>query len=143
MLVKDIMNTNVISVGLTESAALAARLLSQHNIGALPVCGEDGKIKGIVTDRDIVLRCVASDSDPEVTPVREIMSRSIIAASPQDDVSTAARLMAQGQVRRIPVVSGGRVAGMVSLADLAVRPACDMEASKALSDISENIHRRG
>ena len=74
MQVRDLMSSSVVSIAPDESVALAARLLSRHNIGSLPVCGADGRLRGIVTDRDIVLRCVAAEENPANTPVREIMS---------------------------------------------------------------------
>ncbi|MFR1233294.1 MAG: CBS domain-containing protein [Evtepia gabavorous] len=61
---RDIMNPHVVSIDPTESAALAARLLARHNVGSLPVCGSGGQLQGMVTDRDIVLRCVAAEEDP-------------------------------------------------------------------------------
>jgi len=117
MQVRDLMNSSVVSITPGESAALAARLLSRHNLGALPVCEADGVLRGIVTDRDIVLRCVAAEEEPAQTPVREIMSRSCAVVAPDDDAREAARLMAVRQVRRLPVLEGGRVVGMVSLGD--------------------------
>ena len=139
MQVRDLMNSSVVSITPGESAALAARLLSRHNLGALPVCEADGVLRGIVTDRDIVLRCVAAEEEPAQTPVREIMSRSCAVVAPDDDARGAARLMAVRQVRRLPVLEGGRVVGMVSLGDLAGSRRYDMEASKALSDISSSL----
>ena len=139
MRVRDLMNPSVVSITPEESAALAARLLSRHGLGALPVCGEDGSLRGIVTDRDIVLRCVAAEEDPAQTPVKQIMSRGCPGAAPDDDAREAARLMAAKQVRRLPVLEAGRVVGMVSLGDLAGSGRCDMEASKALCEISGNI----
>lgn len=141
MQVRDLMNQSVVSITPTESAALAARLLSRHNIGAIPVCGEDGGLRGIVTDRDIVLRCVAAEEDPAKTQVKDIMSRNCAVVCPEDDIRQAGRLMAAGQVRRLPVLEEGRVVGMVSLGDLAKEHSCDMEAGKALSEISENVKR--
>lgn len=141
MLVSDIMNTDVVSVTPDESALFAARLLSRHNIGSLPVCEEDGALRGIVTDRDIVLRCVAGGARPSETAVRDIMSRSVVTASPEDDITRAGELMSTAQVRRLPVVKGGRLVGMLALGDLARRTACDMEASRALTEISANIRR--
>lgn len=141
MQVRDLMNPSVVSITPGESAALAARLLSRHNLGSLPVCGDDGGLRGIVTDRDIVLRCVAAEEDPARTPVREIMSRNCAVVSPDDDVREATRMMAAKQVRRLPVLEGGKVVGMVSLGDLAASHRCDMEASKALSEISGQIKR--
>ena len=142
MLVSELMTDSVISIAPDEPAALAARLLFRHNIGAIPVCTEDGRLRGIVTDRDIVLRCVAAENDPETTPVREIMSRSLVTVSPTDDVREAARQMAEAQVRRLPVVSSGKLIGMLALGDMAKTHSFDMEASKALSEISSNIRKR-
>ncbi|KAB4601492.1 CBS domain-containing protein, partial [Bacteroides thetaiotaomicron] len=84
MQVRDLMSQGVVSITPGESAALAARLLSRHNVGSLPVCGEDGRLRGIVTDRDIVLRCVAAEEDPSKVPVRDIMSRNCAVVSPND-----------------------------------------------------------
>lgn len=95
---------------------MAARLLSQHNIGALPVCSRTGRLRGMVTDRDIVVRCVAAGDDPEHTRVAEIMTRRILAAEPEKSIGEAAKLMAREQVRRLPVQEHGRLVGMVSLA---------------------------
>jgi CBS domain-containing protein len=141
MQVKDLMSSGVISITPDENASLAARLLARHNVGALPVCSSDGKLKGIVTDRDIVLRCIAAESPPEQTRVREIMTRSVVTVSPEDDLREASRIMAADQIRRLPVVEEGRVIGMLSLGDLAKTQQFDMEASKALSEISSNIRK--
>ena len=141
MQVRELMNPSVVSVTTGDSAALAARLISRHNVGALPVCAADGRLRGIVTDRDIVLRCVAAEEDPARLPVREVMTRGCFTVSPGDDCREAARVMSAQQVRRLPVVDGGKVVGMISLGDLARCRAFDMEASKALSEISENICR--
>ena len=139
MEIKDLMNPSVVTIEPTASAALAARLLSRHNVGSLPVCGEDRRLRGMVTDRDIVLRCVAAEEDPAQTMVRDIMTRSCTAVSPHADCRQAARLMSKQQVRRLPVVEEGRLVGMLSLADLARSHRYDMEAAQALSEISENI----
>ena len=142
MQVRDLMNPSVVSITPGESAALAARLLSRHNLGSLPVCGEDGGLRGVVTDRDIVLRCVAAEEDPAQTPVREIMTRRPASIGPEAACRSAAQLMAKNQVRRLPVVEGEKLVGMVSLGDLAKCHSYDMEAAEALSEISENIIRR-
>lgn len=142
MRIREIMNTDVVSITPDESVRCAARLMSRHNIGALPVCAQDGRLRGMVTDRDIVLRCVADDTDPEELPVREIMTRAIVSAAPDDDVAAVAGRMADSQVRRIPVVENGRVVGMVALGDLARRRTCAMEAARALCDISVNIRHK-
>ena len=142
MQVKDLMNPSVVTIEPGSSAALAARLLSRHNVGSLPVCSGDRKLRGVVTDRDIVLRCVAAEEDPAQTPVREIMTRSCAVVSPGDDPREAARLMAAKQVRRLPVTEDGKLVGMLSLGDLATSRSYDTEAAQALTEISENIVAR-
>lgn len=142
MLVKDVMHTRIVSVSPEEPASFASRLLGRHNIGSLPVCSSDGVLKGILTDRDIVLRCVAAGSAPATTPVSEIMSRSVLTASPMDDMKKLSETMCTAQIRRVPVVDNGKVVGIVSLGDMACQPRCDMEAAKALTEISANLRRR-
>ena len=132
MQVKEVMSRRIIAISPEETVAVAARLLSQHNIGALPVCSRDGRLRGMVTDRDIVVRCVAAGDDPERTRVAEIMTRRILAAEPEKSIGEAARLMAREQ---------GRLVGMVSLGDVAVRPDYTMEAGEVLQEISQNIRR--
>ncbi len=139
MQVRELMNPNVVTVEPASSAALAARLLSRNNIGALPVCSAQGELRGVVTDRDIVLRCVAAEEDPAQTQVKDIMSRRPVSVSPDMDCHAASQLMARHQVRRLPVVERGKVVGMVSLGDLAKCPSFDMEAAQTLSEISENV----
>lgn len=142
MEVRELMNPSVVTIEPGASAALAARLLSRHNVGALPVCGADGRLRGMVTDRDIILRCIAAEEDPAQTPVRDIMTRGCAWVEPRSDCRQATQLMAQRQVRRLPVVEGGKVVGIVSLADLVRSQRFDMEAAQALGEISENIVRR-
>jgi len=136
MKVSQLMSSNVISVKPEDTAASAARLIAKNNVGSLPVCMEDGKLKGIVTDRDIVIRCIAPESDPETTKVREIMTRGVITIAPDADVREAAQIMSGEQVRRLPVTNEGKLVGMLSLGDMARTQSFDMEASKALSEIS-------
>ncbi len=142
MQVSELMNPSVVTIEPTSSAALAARLISRHNIGALPVCASDGRLRGMGTDRDIVLRCIAAEEDPAQTLVRDIMTRECATVAPGDDCREATRIMSAQQVRRLPVVEGGKVVGMISLSDLARSRRFDMEAAQALCEISENILRR-
>ena len=142
MKVQDIMTDRAVTVGPMEPIAAAARLMKRHNLGALPVCDDTGRLRGVITDRDIATRCVAGDLDPADTAVREIMSRGIATCRAEDDVDDALRTMGTERVRRLPVVSGGKVVGMVSLGDLARRDNYVMEAAEALSEISSNILRR-
>lgn len=142
MRVRDLMSKSVVTIAPEESAALAARLLSRHELGALPVCAADGTLAGIVTDRDIITRCVAAGEEPGRVPVRDIMSPAPSVITPETPISAAARLMAQRQVRRLPVVEQGQVVGMLSLGDLARSRRTDTEAAEALSDISASLRRK-
>ena len=142
MKVCDIMSDRVITIDQNEPVSAAARLLKLCNIGALPVCDGEKRLRGILTDRDIVTRCVAAGADPAETKISEIMSRGVITAGPFDEVGHAAKLMSGDQVRRLPVVSSGRLVGVLSLCDMARDANCDMEAGAALSEISSNFHKR-
>ena len=108
----------------------------------MPVCGADGKLSGVLTDRDIVTRCLAANRPAESTKVREIMTSQVLSVSPDTDLSVAAHMMGTRQIRRLPVVDNGRVCGMLSLGDLASREETAMDASDALSDITSNLSSR-
>ncbi len=139
MKVRDIMTDQVIRIAPGESVEVAARTLSQYNIGILPVCGEDGKLCGLVTDRDLVTRCVASGKQPSRTPVREVMTGSVTSVQPDMETAVAAHLMGRRQIRRLPVVENGRLCGMLSLGDLAKTEDGAMDAADALGGISSNL----
>ena len=142
MKLREIMSQTVVSIRPEESVAVAARTLERYNIGALPVCDGVGRLCGVVTDRDLVTRCVASGRSPEQTKVREIMTGRVITATGDMDSAEAARLMGRQQIRRLPVVENGLLQGMVSLGDLAVRQESSREAAGALESISDNVSRR-
>ena len=139
MKVRELMTSPAVSIGAEESVATAARTLTHYNIGALPVCNPDGSLQGMVTDRDLVIRCVASNHSPEKTPVRQIMTSGVQCASPDMDVGVAAHLMGRKQIRRLPVVDKGKLCGMLTLGDLAGCEPSAMDAADALADISSNI----
>ena len=142
MKLRDIMTQSPVKIHPEESVAVAARMLTRHNIGALPVCGSDGKICGVVTDRDLVTRCMASERPAERIRVRDVMTGRVISAAPDMEIGAAAHLMGREQVRRLPVVENGRLCGMVSLGDWASREESSIDAGDALSDISANISQR-
>ena len=142
MKVSDIMNDSVVSISEDESVALASRLLSRHNVGSLPVCDGSGALRGMVTDRDIVLRCVATDRSPRETSVGEIMTRSLVTVNPGDDAGRAGELMGSAQVRRLPVTENGRLVGIVSLGDMAKVALLNDESGRALTQVSENLRMR-
>ena len=141
MKVAEIMSRSVVSANQKEPVTAAARLMKRHNLGALPVCDDEGRLRGLVTDRDIVTRCIAMDYDPTDTMLREIMTRGILTCQPEDEAGQAAAAMAKEQIRRLPVTENGRLVGMVSLGDMARRQRLAMEAAAALTDISANLRR--
>ena len=117
-------------------------MLARYNVGALPVCDEDGRLQGMITDRDIVLRCVAAERDPERVPVCHVMTRRVVSVQADVDVREAAEKMAREQIRRLPVEDRGRVCGMVTLGDIVNAPQYTMEAAQALSQICTGLSNR-
>ncbi len=142
MKLREIMTNTVVRIHPDESVAVAARTLARYNIGALPVCGGDGRLCGVVTDRDLVTRCIAAGRQPGTTPVREIMTTNVVSARPDMDAGAAAYLMGRQQIRRLPVVENEKLCGMVSLGDLANREETAYDASDALTEISSNVSVR-
>ena len=142
MKVGEIMTKGAISIDADETVEVAARTLLQYNIGALQVCGAAEKICGMVTDRDLVIRCMAAGKSPSKTKVREIMTGQVISVRPDMETGVAAHLMGRQQIRRLPVTENGRLCGMVSLGDLAVREDSVMDAADAFMDIASNISER-
>lgn len=143
MKLREIMTNTVVRINPEESVAVAARTLARYNIGALPVCGGDGRICGVVTDRDLVTRCIAAGRQPSMTPVREVMTTNVISARPDMDAGLAAQMMGRQQIRRLPVVENGKLCGMVSLGDLAANDESSYDAADALTEISSNVSVRG
>ncbi len=141
MKVFDIMSDHIITVGLSEPVAAAARLLKRYNIGAVPVCDDRGNLRGMITDRDITVRCVANGLSTDETKSGDVMTRGVITVNYNTGIGDAARLMADAQIRRLPVCRDGLLVGMLSLADLARNTDCDTEAAEALCEISKNIRR--
>lgn len=139
MKIRDIMSNTVVRIHPEETVAVAARQLAHYNIGALPVCGNDGRVLGVVTDRDLVIRCLASGRTPEKTRVREVMTGAVVSVTPDMETGAAAHLMGRKQIRRLPVVENGRLCGMVSLGDLANREETTYDAADALEGISTNL----
>ena len=138
MKIRELMTKPVIRINPEESVAVAARTLTHYNIGILPVCGGNGKLCGLVTDRDLVIRCLASAKNPERTPVRDVMTKQLYCIGPDMEAEEAARLMGKIQVRRLPVLENGRLCGMVSLGDLSDVP----EAERILRKMSKNLSEK-
>lgn len=139
MKVSDIMSGRVVTICQDEPVIAAARLLKRMNLGALPVTDRAGRLRGMLTDRDIVLRCVASGADAHEVRVGDIMTRGVVTAGPDTEVGEAARSMGGGQVRRLP--SSITAASSACSPSPTMARSCDMEAAAALAEISTNIRR--
>lgn len=142
MKVRDIMTSPAITVAPEESVEVAARTLARYQIGALPVCRRDGSLCGMVTDRDLVLRCLAAGRVPAKTTVEQVMTGRVYSVSPDMESAAAARYMGREQLRRLPVTVKGKLCGILSLGDFASREDCVMDAAEALSDHSGDILER-
>ncbi|MEK6266414.1 MAG: CBS domain-containing protein [Clostridium sp.] len=135
MKISEIMSKDVISLSVEDTVEHAAMLMREHNIGSIPVRSED-KVVGILTDRDIIMRCVAEGSDMKMQKVREIMTSNPVLGDVNINADDAARIMSERQIRRLPIVSNNELVGMISLGDFAIEPNLHKEASAALSEIS-------
>jgi CBS domain-containing protein len=136
MIVKDIMTTDVAWVSSDDSVEKAAQLMKQHNVGSIPVCNQNSLV-GIVTDRDIALRSVASDQDPRQQQVSSIMSTDCTVGRPDMNVNDAAKMMSERQIRRLPIVDNNNLVGIVALGDISLEPSSQSCAESALKNISK------
>jgi CBS domain-containing protein len=118
MLVRDIMSHPVYTVKSDASVQFAAEMMATHNVGALPIVN-DGRLVGVLTDRDVVHRCMAPGLSPTEMKVSEIMSADPIALPPDADVDEAAHMFMNMRVRRLPIVESDRPVGMLTVDDVA------------------------
>jgi CBS domain-containing protein len=130
-IVRDVMATNLQSIDATASIRQAAAVMRDNDIGDVLVVA-DGNLRGIVTDRDLVVRALAEGRQADATPVGEVCSPELAVVDAQAEVAEAADIMGRHAVRRLPVIDNEEVVGIVSLGDLARRS----EPESALSDIS-------
>ncbi|MGP4062147.1 CBS domain-containing protein [Halobacillus litoralis] len=134
--VKDIMTSDVSICHTNDQLSDAASMMKEKNVGALPICDDQGNLMGMVTDRDLVIRGYA-DKKAESTPIQQVMSDRMYSCAPDTSLEEASKIMAQHQVRRLPVVENGKLTGILSLGDLSVEDMSDHAAGVALQDISE------
>lgn len=134
--VRDVMTTDVEYCTPVDNVFEVAVKMKNLDVGAIPIC-EDGQLMGMITDRDIVVRGVA-EKRPNSTQVTEIMTDKIITATPDMSIDDAAKMMAEKQIRRLPIVENNKLVGIVALGDLAVHSTTMDEAGFALSEISES-----
>ncbi|HKL78947.1 MAG TPA: CBS domain-containing protein [Mobilitalea sp.] len=136
MKVKEIMTKDIACLCSDDSIERAAQLMKQYDVGSIPVCTKD-KVIGIVTDRDIAVRSVASGEASGRQRVGDIMSTDLVVASPEMEVQEAAMLMSDRQIRRLPIVENNSLIGIVALGDISLEPAVQSSAEQALKNISE------
>lgn len=119
MIVRECMCNEVNCIKPEDSVSNCAKIMNENHIGCVPVCDESENLVGLVTDRDIVLRSIAVDKDVNTTPVSEIMTSEICCCNPDMEISEIQSIMAENQIRRIPVVENNKVVGILTLGDLA------------------------
>ena len=134
--IRDLMTKNPCAIDADKPVAYAAKMMRDEDVGMAPIV-EGQKLVGTLTDRDIATRVVAEGKDPESTTVREVATTSVVTIDPEQDLDEALRLMAQNQIRRLPVVEeDGTLAGIVAQADIA-RYASDQQTGEVVEEISK------
>jgi CBS domain-containing protein len=118
---RDVMSPDCTCVGEGETLLDAAKKLAELNVGSLPICGEDDRLKGMLTDRDIVVKALAQGKDPESTKAGELGAGdgNTVTIGADDPIDEALRTMTEHKVRRLPVIDGNRLVGIISQADVA------------------------
>jgi CBS domain-containing protein len=142
MKVRDLMTREPATLGPDSTCGEAATLMKQEDCGSIPIV-QDGRLVGIVTDRDIVVRCIAAGKDPRTCKVSEIMSADPVTIGSDEDAKEAERIMAERQIRRLPVCDDGKLAGIVVIGQLARRERDEEQIGETLKEISEPRSGRG
>jgi CBS domain-containing protein len=132
--IKEVMSSDVRTCEPDATVVDVAKVMAKEDVGPIPVV-EGGRLVGLVTDRDLVVRVLAEGKDPKTTKVGEIASRDLVTVSSEEDLDQALKLLAQHQVRRLPVVEGDRVVGIVAQADVA-RLGKDAKTGEVVEEIS-------
>jgi CBS domain-containing protein len=133
---REIMTPGAECVGENETLVTAAQKMRDLDVGALPICGEDERLHGMLTDRDIVVKCIADSGDPSTVTAGSLAQGKPVTIGADDDVSEALRTMEEHQVRRLPVIDGHKLVGMLAQADVALALAPD-QVGDTVAEISE------
>ncbi len=141
MIIREIMTTDIASAELDTTLEEVAQMMKDEDVGAIPVVDED-ELVGIVTDRDIVIRCIAEGKDPAETHVEDVLTEELHTIHPDADAAEAARLMAEKQIRRLPVVEDGELLGVISIGDIAVKQGDDQITGEALEEVSQGVKQQ-
>jgi CBS domain-containing protein len=118
---RDLMTPTPECVGENETLLDAAKKLASMGVGSMPICGEDNRLKGMLTDRDIVVKALAQGRDPASTKAGELAEGKPVTIGADDSISETLKTMAQYQVRRLPVIDGHDLVGIIAVADIARR----------------------
>ena len=132
---RDIMSTNVECASVNDTLTEAAKKMRDLDVGALPICGDDNRLKGMLTDRDITVRAVAEGMDPSTVKVSELAEGKPVTIGADDSLEEAMRTMTEHDVRRLPVIDGHDLVGMISQADIA-QNLSGSETGNLVADIS-------
>ena len=134
--VREVMTSLVDWVTLDTTVIEVAQLMKKDDVGSIPIC-KDNRLMGMITDRDIVLKVVATGGNTNNLSAEDIMSTEVISVTADQDVHEAAKLMSKYQIRRLPVLEADKLVGIVAIGDLAIEKIHINEAGDALSDISQ------
>jgi CBS domain-containing protein len=140
---RDVMTPDAQCVGENETLLDAARKLADGGFGAMPICGEDNRLKGMLTDRDIVVKALAKGKDPSSTRAGELGEGKPVTIGADDSIQEALKTMAQYKVRRLPVIDGHDLVGMISVADIARELEDDASKGDLIEAISEGPPQQG
>ena len=133
---RDIMTPDPQCVKEDETLVDAARLMRDLDVGALPICGNDERLKGMLTDRDIVVKCIADGGDPSSVTAGSLGQGKPVTIGADDDIREALEVMQRHQVRRLPVIDGHDLVGIISQADIA-RELSATQTGETVAEISE------
>jgi CBS domain-containing protein len=133
---RDLMTAGAECVGENETLIDAARKMRDLDVGALPICGEDNRLKGVLTDRDIVVKCLADGGDPASATAGQFGQGKPVTIGADDSAEEALQTMSEHQVRRLPVIDGHDLVGMLAMADVA-RSLGKSDTGDVMKDISQ------
>lgn len=119
MRVKECMTNSVVQASPETTLSDVAKLMSSNKVGSIPICNNHNNVVGIVTDRDIITRCIANNLNCSNTKASDIMNTEVIKTTPDTELNEACKIMAENQIRRLPVIQDGEIVGILSVGDLA------------------------
>jgi len=134
--VRELMTPDPEHLSADDTLVTAAQRMRDADVGSLPICDDDGQVSGIVTDRDIVVKCIADGGDPSTATVGSIASEMVYTVGPDDQIENALSVMEDHQVRRLPIVENGKLVGMLAQADVA-RTMSEPRVGEVVEEISK------